>query len=195
MDKIVKFILEKYGVKARWRIIPLTSDDQWDKLTLDRARLDILVWARVKQIKMELESKDINLNEFIYLHKTLAMSQEKEREIEKEYGRVPTIEENLNSYSINLEVKPLKRLFRYQKMRKALPFFFKLLKKNKHRDFLILLNIPLIKQSQCSKREKLKSVAHETIHFIENTIGKKSNFKSIENEADRIVNEYLIKKE
>jgi hypothetical protein len=49
MNRLVKFTLEKYGVKAKWKIIPL-SPDEWKKFSTDRVSLDKLALNTQKQI-------------------------------------------------------------------------------------------------------------------------------------------------
>jgi hypothetical protein len=78
-------------------------------------------------------------------------------------------------------------------MRKVFPFYYKLFKKNKVRDFLILINKPLT--SGDSKRRKLKTLVHETIHYIQQVKEMTTDFESIEKEADRIVDEFQISRE
>ncbi|MBA7496272.1 hypothetical protein ES702_06871 [subsurface metagenome] len=75
-------------------------------------------------------------------------------------------------------------------MRKEFPFYYKLFKKNKVRDFLILLNVPLT--SEDSKKEKIKTLVHETIHYIQHANEMITDFESIQKEADRIVDEFQI---
>jgi len=188
MDRIVRFTLERHSVKAKWRIIPLTYD-KWKKLSTEKIALDELAWKLENQIKklMDKEKTKDYLRENEEMERRIDEGFKMKKGIEKEYGGVLTLEQNLNSSAIMMEVKPLKRLKRW---RGKFPFHYKLFKKNRDADFLILLNMQLT--SGDSRREKLKTLVHETLHFIKNLKKTRTNFESIENEADRIVDEFLF---
>jgi len=187
INEIVKFTLTKYNIEAKWRIIPLTWD-QWKKLSMEKTSSDVLAWKLGDKIKELLEKEETkklleNDNE---LRRKINDASGMEKEIEKEYGRVLTLEDNLNSVSIIfLKSKSFKRL------REKFPFQYKLSKRNSDRDFLILLNSHLF--HSLSTNEKLKTVVHETLHFIQGMRETRSRFDTIENEANTIVCNFLLK--
>jgi len=189
MNRIVKFALERHSVKAKWRIIPLPYD-KWKKLSTEKTAIDELAWKLEDKIKklMNREKTKNFLIENEIMEGQIGEASKMEKEIEKEYGGVLMLEQNLNSSAIMMEIKALKRLKRW---RGNFPFYYnKLFKKNKDVDFIVLLNVQLI--SGDSRREKLKTLVHETLHFIKNLKKTRTNFESIENESDRIVNEFLF---
>ena len=189
MNRIIEFVLESYSVKAKWRIIPLTYD-KWKKLSTEKTAIDELAWkleAKIKELMNNEKSKN-SLRENEELERRIDKGLKMEKEIEKEYDEILTLEQNMNSSAIMMEVRPLKRL---KRLRGNFPFHYnKLFKKNKEVDFIILLNVQLI--SGDSRREKLKTVVHEALHFIENLKKTRSDFEFIENEADRIVEEFMF---
>lgn len=185
LNKNVKFALEKYSVKAEWKIIPLTYD-KWMKFSKEKTSLNKLAWKLENELKKLLESPEVEewLEKDEELKRKLYRGFEMEKEIEREYGRVLTLEENLASDAIILKVRPpLKKL---KKLRGKFPFYYKLLKKHKDKDFLILMNAQLIPE-----QEILKAIVHETLHYIQNLRKTRTDFQSIEDEADSIVDEFV----
>lgn len=188
MKAIIGFTLEKFGVKAKWQIVPLNFQE-WKKFSIDRTRLDKSAQEQEKQIKkmmmtikepLDEESKDT-------IHKLFEM----EKDIKKEYGRVLTLEERLRCSASSLLfphelIKKLRRLRSEEK----LPFYYKLLHKNMDVDHLIVLNSKLT--SKDSRREQLKTAVHETLHFIQRLNKEKMTYESIESKTDRIVDEFLL---
>ena len=189
MNRIIEFVLERYSIKAKWRIISLTYD-KWKKLSTEKTAIDELAWkleTKIKKLMNNEKTKDF-LRENEELERRIDKGLKMEKEIEKEYDKVLTLDQNMNSSAIMMEVRPLKRL---KRLRGNFPFLYnKLFKKNKDVNFIILLNVQLI--SGDSRREKLKTVVHETLHFIENLKKTRSDFESIENESDKIVDEFLF---
>ena len=94
------------------------------------------------------------------------------------------------SNSISCSIRFSSKVSLSRARRGKFPFHYELFKKNRDADFLILLNMQLT--SGNSRREKLKTLVHETLHFIKNLKKTRTNFESIENEADRIIDEFLF---
>ncbi len=191
MNRIVKFVLERNTVKAKWRIIPLTYD-KWKRLQTDKIALDEFAWKLENQIKkiMDQEKTKGFLRENEEMERRIDEGFQMEKEIGNEYRGVLTLEQNLNSISTIIIMRGAKSLKHLKRWRGKLSFYYKLRKKNKDTDFIILLNWSII--SGDSKREKLKTAVHETLHFIEYLKKTRTNFESIENESDRIVDEFLF---
>jgi hypothetical protein len=187
MDEIVKFALETHHVEAKWRIIPL-ADDQWKKLSIERASRDKWGLELGDEMRKLVEKGEIKDEE---LKRKISEAFGMEKEIEKEYGRVLTLEDHLNSNALFLMTKEsgskgLKRL------RGKFPFLYRLSKRNRDKDFVILLNANLI--SRDSRREKLKTVVHETLHFVQDLRQTRTCSETIENEADTIINKFDMSK-
>ena len=77
-----------------------------------------------------------------------------------------------------------------KKNRQEFPFYFKIYKKNKEFDFVLCVNLALLSGLSISRREVLKTVAHEAIHIVEQLRNMTMDFESVEQKAEVIVNEY-----
>lgn len=188
MKTIIEFTLEKFGVKTKWQIVPLNFQE-WKKFSTDMTRLDKSAQEQERQIKKMMmtikEPVDEELRDKI--HKSFEM----EKDIEKEYGKVLTLEERLRcSASSLLFPRELIKILRRQRLKGMLPFYYKLLNKNMDVDHLIVLNSKLT--SKDSRREQLKTAVHETLHFIQRLNKEKMTYESIESKTDRIVDEFLL---
>lgn len=204
MNEVVKFVLDKYGIAATWRIIPLDLRI-WAKLPIETRTLDILASEAGKQLENLLTSelgqrlraaKDEHtpLMEEVLRKRKEAM--EMGQKVSIEYGRDLDLEENLYSRAMCFHISELKKKSNFlKKFRKMLPTHYKLLKRNSDVDFIILLNSHIISES--SLEENQKTAAHETLHHVQRLTDSRSDFQTIDDLADRIVTEFnaLKKKE
>ena len=83
MNRIIKFVLERYSVNVQWRIIPLTFD-KWKKLSTDKTALDELAWKQRGQLIELMNDEKIKhfTNEYEKLKIAINNGLQMEKEIE-----------------------------------------------------------------------------------------------------------------
>ncbi len=194
MKEIVQSTLRIHGVRAKWRIVPLTYGS-WKKLSTERALLDessaIIKDELKKAIATEEERSELERNDALRekLHEVFRLG----KEIGKEYGEEISLDEYLQSAAMMMVVEPYLRPPQAPKrLRGKCVFMYKLAVQNKDADFLILLNSSFTSRS--SRRENLITAVHEALHYIQYLSGTARSFESIENHAEGIVNQFLEKK-
>lgn len=188
LNEAVKFTLEKYNLKANWKII-LLSFDKWRALKEEEHRLDILSVELRKAIEAQMQTQEFKealkkgIPEVLEAKKMFEEGKASDKLILKEYGRVLSKKELLKDCSASIfhlkhsEVKPSIE-------KKYCPFRREMRKKYGDKDFLIFLN----KALGGLRREKLLDVIHETLHFVEE---ERRTYGKIEEKAQHILKEFL----
>ena len=180
--ELATFTLRKHSVNAIFTINYLNKKE-WRKVAEEQVAIDNLAYNTRREIQ-EMLGNGANVNGDIA--KKMSDSMDMERHTTAEYDRALNLEEQLNSTSIifNIKNKRITKVFK-----KTQPFMYKLYKKNKTKDFLILLNTYLL--SSCPVEETYLSIAHETLHFVDTCFGNQLPYNDIEKKGKMIVAEFL----
>ena len=152
MNTIVGYTLDKYSLKATWRLIPLAWN-KWQILARDKTAMDTLA----ESLRQKLSTPEAKAY-FATDPELTRMEQASDAAddlIRAEYGRVPSLQDNLHSFAITMVPDSIRQL---RRLRGNHPFLYKLSKEYKSEDFLILLNLELM---AVDFNEKLKTVVHE----------------------------------
>jgi len=189
LNKLIKHILEKYSIKAKWKIIFLPFD-KWKKLSMDQFNMEKEHERLEKIIGKALESGELNKvagkKQIELLKKKFQESLSMEKDIIKEYGRVLSYEDYLMASATTiLDIRPFKI------ENKKFPFITKLKRENSDRDFVILIN--KLDFSNNSRREQLLTIAHEVFHYVLYNRGVFKIHEDLENVSNKIVDEFLYK--
>lgn len=190
LNELIEYILKKYSMKAKWKIIFLPLD-KWKKLQMDQFNLGKEHERLEKLIEKAIEAGELNKLENSQKELVMKKFQESlsmEKVIIKEYGKELSYEEYLMANAttiIDMDIKP------FEIENKTCPFITKLKRENSDRDFIILIN--KLDFSKNSRREQLVTIAHEVTHYVLSNRGEHKTHEDIENMSNKIVDEFSYK--
>ena len=191
MNEIVRFTLRKHEIRADFRII-LATKRRWGKIAqeqsdwsqyAERVQSQLAEYLATERGQRELRADSVSRDK-------IRQSQQLRQERLKEYERVPTPEEYLTAASMLLHQRHQDPFTKAE--RRIMASTIRLVNQNRDVDFLILVNIS--ETYWYSLKEKLKTVVHEAIHYVEVVRKHRSSVESIEDESETIVNQFLEKK-